>query len=66
MSTEVLYAAAGASDDYAYAVGKSPYSYTVELPGNGFNPPPSIIKPVCLETMAAFTVFGNFIAQTYG
>ncbi|XP_026480609.1 carboxypeptidase B-like [Ctenocephalides felis] len=51
-STNVLYAAAGGSDDYALAVGKAPYSYTIELPGGGsggFNPPPSSILPVCQE-----------------
>ncbi|XP_026480022.1 carboxypeptidase B-like [Ctenocephalides felis] len=68
-STIVLYAAAGASDDFAFAVGESPYAYTVELPGggsNGFNPPPERILPTCQETMAAFEVFAKHIADVYG
>lgn len=34
-STNVLYAASGASDDYAFAVTKIPISITMELPGGG-------------------------------
>lgn len=68
-STNVLYAAAGGSDDYALALGKAPYSYTIELPGGGsggFNPPASSILPVCTETMAAFTTVAKHVAQLYG
>ncbi|XP_043286251.1 carboxypeptidase B [Venturia canescens] len=68
-STNVLYAAAGGSDDWVMAVGGVPLSYTVELPrgGNlGFNPPQSSIEPVGMETFEAFKVFGKYVATKYG
>lgn len=34
-STNILYAAAGGSDDYALGVEKIPISITMELPGGG-------------------------------
>uniref|UniRef100_A0A182WLP9 Peptidase M14 domain-containing protein n=1 Tax=Anopheles minimus TaxID=112268 RepID=A0A182WLP9_9DIPT len=52
-STNVLYAAAGGSDDYAFAVADVPISITMELPGGGsagFNPPPSRIEEIVKET----------------
>lgn len=50
-STNVLYAAAGGSDDYACAKAKIPISITMELPslGNGFHPPQSKIKELASE-----------------
>lgn len=36
-STNVLYAAAGGSDDYAFGAANVPFAYTVELPGGGRN-----------------------------
>ncbi|KAJ8971239.1 hypothetical protein NQ314_000801 [Rhamnusium bicolor] len=52
-STNVLYAAAGGSDDYAKGVSGIELSYTIELPGggtSGFNPPASRILPIVQET----------------
>lgn len=57
-AANVLYPAAGCSDDYAYGVGNITYSYTIELPdtGNhGFLLPPSSILPVGRETLDAVT-----------
>lgn len=52
-STNVLYAAAGGSDDWALAVAEVPISITMELPGGGnggFNPPPSSIEKLVKES----------------
>lgn len=49
-------------------VGGVPLSYTIELPGGGaygFNPPPSYIEPVGVETFEAFRVFAEYVADTY-
>ncbi|CAH1779637.1 unnamed protein product [Owenia fusiformis] len=54
-STRVLYAAAGASDDWAKAVAGIKYSYTLELRDTGywgFVLPVSQITPACEETYA--------------
>lgn len=56
-STNVLYAASGASDDYAYAVLEVPYVYTVELRDQGrygFVLPADQIVPSGIETFAGF------------
>ncbi|KAJ8684202.1 hypothetical protein QAD02_019994, partial [Eretmocerus hayati] len=62
-STNVLYAAAGGSDDWAMAIGKAELSYTIELPGGryGFAPPPSEIIPVGQETFKAIQVIAQYI-----
>lgn len=52
-STNVLYAASGASDDYAFAVKKIPVSITMELPGGGifgFDLPASRIRATVKES----------------
>ncbi|XP_023315913.1 carboxypeptidase B-like [Trichogramma pretiosum] len=62
-STNLLYAAAGGSDDYVMAVGKVPLSYTIELPGGYFQfaPPPKYINFIGEETFEAIKVFANYI-----
>ncbi|GLV45589.1 uncharacterized protein CBL_02609 [Carabus blaptoides fortunei] len=66
-STNVLYPAAGGSDDYMMAVAGIPLSYTVELPGRGggFSPPASEIKGVVEETFEGVKVYGQYIANKY-
>jgi hypothetical protein len=52
-SSILLYPAAGGSDDYAMAVAKIPFAYTIELPQGGdldFDPPPQLIKPLVEES----------------
>lgn len=51
-STNVLYAASGASDDYAFGVANIPVVLCMELPsgGNGFDPPPDRILPLASES----------------
>ncbi|KAM7357130.1 carboxypeptidase B1 [Cochliomyia hominivorax] len=51
-STNVLYAAAGGSDDYAFAMANIPVAITMELPagGSGFDPKPAQIEPFVSET----------------
>jgi len=63
-STVLLYAAAGASDDYVYSRGIK-YSYTVELrdQGYGFQLPPAQIKPSGAETLAAVLAMTESIAK---
>lgn len=51
-STNVLYAAAGGSDDYALAKANIPIAICMELPagGSGFDPKPAQIEPFVTET----------------
>ncbi|KAF5301247.1 hypothetical protein FQR65_LT00947 [Abscondita terminalis] len=68
-STNVLYAAAGGSDDWAKGVAGIQLSYTIELPGggwSGFDPPASSIQPICRETFPGIKVYGEYIAQKFG
>ncbi|XP_001599161.2 carboxypeptidase B-like [Nasonia vitripennis] len=62
-STNVLYAAAGGSDDWVMGVAGAELAYTVELPGgiHGFAPPPKEIVPVGRETFEAIKVFASFV-----
>ncbi|CRL08319.1 CLUMA_CG021383, isoform A [Clunio marinus] len=60
-STNILYAAAGGSDDYMFAVENIPISITMELPGGGafgFDPPPNsilrIVKESAYKTRSSF------------
>ncbi|GJQ71040.1 hypothetical protein Trydic_g950 [Trypoxylus dichotomus] len=65
-STNVLYAASGASDDWTFAVAGAPLSYTLELPGggqNGFDLPASRILSVCQETWEGIRVFYDYVAN---
>ncbi|XP_035910107.1 carboxypeptidase B-like [Anopheles stephensi] len=67
-STNVLYAAAGGSDDYAFAVAGVPISMTMELPGGGsagFNPPPSRIEEIVKETFVGIRAMALEVAKSY-
>lgn len=66
-STNVLYAAAGGSDDYAKGVVGIELSYTLELPGGrwGFDPPASEIKSVVKETWLGVKVFGEHVQKKF-
>ena len=58
--------ASGCSDDWAFGVGGSEYSYTVELRDTGtfgFQLPESQIEPSGIETYQAFKVVGHFVAD---
>jgi len=61
-STNVLYAAAGGGDDWAYGSAGVKYSYTVELRDTGsygFTLPASQIRPTGTETTAGFIAFSK-------
>ncbi|XP_014234510.1 carboxypeptidase B-like [Trichogramma pretiosum] len=62
-STNVLYAAAGGSDDWAMGVAGVDLVYTIELPGGSykFTPPTSEILPVGQETFEAIKVFARYV-----
>ncbi|RZC35009.1 Peptidase M14 and/or Propep M14 domain containing protein [Asbolus verrucosus] len=65
-STHVLYAAAGASDDWAMGGAGIDIVYTIELPGGGwygFDLPASRILPVCIETFEGFKVYADYVAK---
>uniref|UniRef100_A0A182QMS2 Peptidase M14 domain-containing protein n=1 Tax=Anopheles farauti TaxID=69004 RepID=A0A182QMS2_9DIPT len=67
-STNVLYAAAGGSDDYAFAVADVPISITMELPGGGsagFNPPPTRIEEIVKETFVGIRAMALDVAKKY-
>jgi len=66
-STNVLYIAAGASDDYAFHVG-FPISITMELPRGGifgFNPPPTDIDRLVKETWIGIRAMGEKMIEKY-
>ncbi|KAJ3660726.1 hypothetical protein Zmor_005162 [Zophobas morio] len=63
-STQVLYAAAGASDDWAMGVAGIDLVYTIELPGGGsygFDLPASRIQGVVVETFEGFKVYADYV-----
>lgn len=67
-TTHVLYAAAGASDDWVMGVGGVDLSYTLELPGGGsfgFDLPASEIQVVGQETFLAIRVFVEYVETKY-
>lgn len=67
-STNVLYAAAGGSDDYALGVKKIPVSITMELPSGGstgFNPPPSQIQRIVKESWVGIKAMALKVDQKY-
>lgn len=67
-STNVLYAAAGGSDDYVKGVGGVALSYTIELPGGGtwgFDLPTARILPVVTETFEGVREYHAFIEENY-
>lgn len=68
-STNVLYAAAGGSDDWVKGVGGVALSYTIELPGGGstgFDLPASRILAVVRETFEGVKVYQAYVEQNYG
>jgi len=66
-STNVLYAAAGGSDDYAFGVANFPVSITMELPagGTGFNPSTSQIEGFVSETWVGIKAMAQKVAEKY-
>ncbi|KAH8256041.1 hypothetical protein KR026_005517 [Drosophila bipectinata] len=66
-STNVLYAAAGGSDDYAFAVANFPISITMELPagGTGFNPSTSQINSMVSETWVGIKAMAQKVVEKY-
>jgi murein tripeptide amidase MpaA len=65
-STQVLYAAAGASDDWAMGGAGIDIVYTIELPGGGvygFDLPASRIQGVVVETFEGFKVYADYVAK---
>lgn len=65
-STNVLYEAAGASDDWAMGVAKIPIVYTIELPGGGtygFDLPANRILSVVQETFEGVKVVVNYVGN---
>ncbi|KAH8257211.1 hypothetical protein KR038_005831 [Drosophila bunnanda] len=66
-STNVLYAAAGGSDDYAFGVAKFPVSITMELPagGTGFNPNTNQIQSFVAETWVGIRAMAKKVVDKY-
>ncbi|KAF5301248.1 hypothetical protein FQR65_LT00948 [Abscondita terminalis] len=67
-AANILYPAAGASDDWAKGAAGIEFVYTIELPGGGskgFNPDPDEILPILQNTFPGFIVFGNYIANNF-
>nr|CAD7411417.1 unnamed protein product [Timema poppensis] len=67
-STNVLYAAAGGSDDWVKAVGGVDYAYTLELPGggnSGFDLPASQIARTVSTFFPAIRVMGEYIRDNF-
>lgn len=66
-STALLYAAAGASDDYAFNAG-FPISFTMELPAGGeygFDPPASDIDRLVKETWVGIEAMARKVTEKY-
>lgn len=67
-STNVLYAAAGGSDDWVKGVGGVELAYTIELPAGGsygFNPPASRILPIVQETWQGILVYQKYVEDNF-
>jgi len=67
-SADLLYPAAGGSDDWAKGVANIKYSYTIELPDSGrhgFILPSSHIKPVTEDIFPAIRVLADHVSSTY-
>nr|CAD7411976.1 unnamed protein product [Timema cristinae] len=67
-STNVLYAAAGGSDDWVKAIGGVDYAYTLELPGggnSGFDLPASQIFRTVSTFFPAIRVMGEYIRDNF-
>lgn len=67
-SRNVLYAASGLSQDYAYEIKKIPIAITMELPGGGrqgFDPPASSIEKSVKETWEGIKSMAIRIVEKY-
>lgn len=67
-STNVLYAAAGGSDDFMFGVAGIPISITMELPAggpNGFDPVPSNIRTIASESAIGIFSMAQAVAKKY-
>lgn len=67
-STNVLYAASGASDDYAFAVAKIPIAMTMELPGGGligFDLPSKLIRATVEEAWIGIRAMADKVNMKY-
>lgn len=67
-STNVLYAAAGGSDDYMFAVFNVPISITMELPGGGvygFDMPAKMIEKTVKESAEGIFAMIQAVADKY-
>lgn len=66
-STNVLYAAAGGSDDYALAKANIPVAICMELPagGSGFDPKPSQIQGFVAETWVGVKAMAEKVMAKY-
>lgn len=67
-SSIVLYPAAGASDDWAKAIARIKYSYTIELNDKGrygFILPASYIIPVATESLAGLRQLAQAAAKVH-
>ncbi|XP_058834022.1 carboxypeptidase B1-like [Topomyia yanbarensis] len=67
-STNELYAAAGGSDDWAFAKADVPVAIVMELPGGGFggfNPPASSIETSVKESWVGIRAMARKVAQKY-
>lgn len=68
-STNVLYPAAGGSDDWAKGVAGVQLAYTIELPEGGswgFNPPPHEIMNHLPETWLGCIAYNDYIGSKFG
>ncbi|TDG52921.1 hypothetical protein AWZ03_000464 [Drosophila navojoa] len=66
-STQLMYPAAGASDDYAFNAG-FPISFTMELPAGGanyFDPPPADIDRLVKETWVGIVAMAQKVVEKY-
>ncbi|KAB0796841.1 hypothetical protein PPYR_10902 [Photinus pyralis] len=67
-STNVLYGAAGGSDDWVKGVAGIELAYTIELPGGGrigFDLPGDAILDVVNQTFAGVVVYGKYVSVKY-
>lgn len=67
-STNVLYAAAGGSDDYMFGIFNIPISITMELPGggpNGFDMPASRLENTVKESAVGIFAMIEAVARKY-
>jgi murein tripeptide amidase MpaA len=60
-----IYPVRGGSLDYFYG-DRGVWSFSYELYGSGFDPPPGQIRPNAEETLSATLLLGEFVADRYG